>query len=62
MWVLDETELFNIAVNDFDAKKSILCSRVIVVTELIVSRTQCTYSSVTLIFVNHSYKKVMTSK
>ena len=50
------TELFNTSVNDFDAKKSVLCSRVIVVTELIVSRTQCTYSCVTLMFVNDFYR------
>ena len=35
------TELFNIAVNDFDAKKSAHCSQVPVVNELVVSGTQC---------------------
>ena len=35
------TELFNIAVNNFDAKKSARCSRVLVVTELVISGTQC---------------------
>ena len=40
-WVLAVTELFNIAVNDFDAKKSAHCSQVLVVTELVVSGTQC---------------------
>ena len=35
------TELFNIAVNDFDGKKSARYSRVLVVTELAVSGTQC---------------------
>ena len=40
-WVLIVTELFNIAVNDFDAKKSAHCSQVLVVTELVVSGTQC---------------------
>ena len=35
------TELFNIAINDFDAKKSTRCRRVLVVTELVVSGTQC---------------------
>ena len=48
------TEFFNIKVNDFDAKKSARCSRVIVETELVVSGTQCTYPCVTLKFVNHS--------
>ena len=37
------TKLFNIAVNDFDAKKSACCSWVLVVIELIVSSTQCTF-------------------
>ena len=41
-WVLLVTELFNIAVNDFDAKKPARCGRVLVVTEL-VSGTQCIY-------------------
>ena len=36
------TELFNNAVNDFDAKESARCSRVLFVTELVVSGTQCT--------------------
>ena len=35
------TELFNISVNDFDAKKSTLYSQVFAVTELVVSGTQC---------------------
>ena len=35
--------LFNITINDFDAKKSTCCSRVLVVTELIVSGTQCIF-------------------
>ena len=38
MFVL--TELFNIAVNDFEAKKSAGYSRVLV-TEFVVSGTQC---------------------
>ena len=33
------TELFDLAVDDFDAKKAAPCS--LVVTELIVSGTQC---------------------
>ena len=37
------TELFNIAVNDFDAKKSTCYSRVLDKTELVVSGTQCTW-------------------
>ena len=37
------TELFNITINDFDAKKSTCCSRVLVVTELIESGTQCIF-------------------
>ena len=36
-WVLIVAELFNIAVNDFDAK-----DRMLVVTELVVSGVQCT--------------------
>ena len=40
-WVFIVTELFNIAVNDFNAKKSAHYSRVLVVTELVESRTQC---------------------
>ena len=36
------TELFNIAVNYIDAKKSTRHRRVLVVTELVVSGTQCT--------------------
>ena len=39
-WVIIVTELFNVAVNYFDAKKSASCSRVLVVTELVVSGTQ----------------------
>ena len=35
------SELFNIVVNDVDAKKSIPCSQVLIVTELVVSRTDC---------------------
>ena len=34
-------ELFSIAVNDIDAKKSARYSWVLVVTELVVSGTQC---------------------
>ena len=36
------TERFKIAVNDFDAKKSACCKQVLVVTEFVVSGTQCT--------------------
>ena len=39
--VLVVTELFNIVVRDFDAKKTSRCNRVLVVTELITSGTQC---------------------
>ena len=39
--VLLETELFNIAVNDFDANTSTRCRRLLVVTELVVSGTRC---------------------
>ena len=38
------TKLFNIAVNDCDTKKSAHCGRVLVVTELVVSGTQCILS------------------
>ena len=41
--VLVLTKLFNISVNDFDRNKSTPCNRVIVVTELVVSGTQCVY-------------------
>ena len=40
----------NIAVNSFDAKKS-GCSRVLIVAELVVSRTQCTLESFPIILV-----------
>ena len=39
-WMLVVTELFNIAVNQFDAKKS--SRTVFVVTKLVVSEIQCT--------------------
>ena len=39
--VLRVIKLFNIVVNDFDAKESACCRRVIVETELVVSGTQC---------------------
>ena len=42
-WVLIVAELFNIAVNYFDAKKSAHCSWVLVVTELVVSGIQRNY-------------------
>ena len=41
-WVLVVTELFTIAVNDFDANKSIHYSGMLFVTELVVSGIQCT--------------------
>ena len=41
--MLVATKLFNIAVNDYDAKKSTCCGQVFVVTELVESGTQCTY-------------------
>ena len=40
-WVLIETKLFNMVVNDFDAKQSASYSRVLVVTKLVLSGTQC---------------------
>ena len=40
-WELVVTELFNIAVNDSDAKKSDPYSRLLAVTELVVSGNQC---------------------
>ena len=42
-WVLVVTEPINIAVNYFDIKKSARCSRVLVVTELVVSSTRCNF-------------------
>ena len=41
-WVLIVTELFNIAVNDFDTNKSACYNWVLAVTELVVRGTQCT--------------------
>ena len=40
-WVLVVTELFNIAINDFDIKKSSRYSQMFVVAELVTSGTQC---------------------
>ena len=40
-WVLVVTELFNMAVSDFDAKQSACYSRMFFVTELVLSGTQC---------------------
>ena len=40
-WILIVTKHFNVAVNDFDAKKSAQCSWVLLVTGLVVSGTQC---------------------
>ena len=37
---------FNIAVNDVDAQKSPRCSRMLAVTELVVSGTQCKVSPI----------------
>ena len=46
-WVLVKTELFNIAVKYFNAKKkSARYSEVFVETELVESRTQCTWSHI----------------
>ena len=45
-WVLAATELLNIAVNYFDAKKSARNSWVLVVTELVVSETQCKWEGI----------------
>ena len=42
-------ELFNIAVNDIDARESPCCWRMFVVIELAVSGTQCTAA-----FMGHS--------
>ena len=42
--MLSVTELFNIAVNDFDATKSTCCKRVLVVTELVVCGIQCIFA------------------
>ena len=39
---------FNIAANDVDAQKSAHCSRVLAVTELVASGTQCTSSKCTI--------------
>ena len=40
-WVLVVTKLFNMVVNDFDAKQSSRYSQVLVVNELVLSGTQC---------------------
>ena len=37
------TEVFNIAVDDSDAKKAACYSRLLVVTDLVVSGTRCTF-------------------
>ena len=42
-WVFVVTELLNIAANDYAAKKSARYSRVLVVTELVISGTQCNH-------------------
>ena len=34
-------ELFNFAINGFDAKKLVCCSKVLAVTELVQSNSQC---------------------
>ena len=47
---------FNAAVNDFDAEKS-RCSPVLVVTEFVVSGTECIFSVRTLVSMT-LYKKV----
>ena len=44
-WMLVVTELFDFAVNDFDAMNSARCSRTLVVTELVVSGKQCTLNA-----------------
>ena len=38
-WVLSVTESFKIADNDFSAKKSSHCNRVLVLTELVIDST-----------------------
>ena len=45
-WMLVVTELFNITVSESDAKKTAHYSRVLVVTELVVSGIQCVQLSV----------------
>ena len=40
-WVSVVTQLLNIAVDEFDAKKYALCSQVLVVTKLVISGTRC---------------------
>ena len=49
-WVFVVTKLFNIKVNDFDAKKSARHSQVVVVTEFVTSETQCTLSQLWVAF------------
>ena len=44
-WVFVVTEPFNITVNDFNAKKSAYYSLVLIATELVASRTQCTVTT-----------------
>ena len=41
-WVLVVTDHFNMAVNDFDSEQSACYSRMLVVTELVLSGIQCT--------------------
>ena len=62
--LLAVTELFNIAVNDFDTKKFTHHSRMFVVTELVVSGTQVYYkqcgSSMTFVPFNSLHLKRVT--
>ena len=53
------TEVFNIAANDFGAKKSVHYSWVLLVTELIVSGIQCRRNFLSW-YVNASIKSVTT--
>ena len=53
------TELFNIAVNDFDAKKFADCGQVLFVTELLISGTQCSTIVTLLLPANEVWGKVI---
>ena len=53
--VLIVTELVNIKGNDFDAKKSVRYSWVLVVTELLVCETQCICFQCILKLLNNSF-------
>ena len=57
-WVLIVTKLFNLAVNDFDAKRLTFYSKVLIIAELIFSGTQCIRVSFNGSLVAQGYQKL----